>query len=478
MKNYFKKFSIMFVMTVILVLGCSISVFAVDTTYTGNLIPKMTSNTSPSGMVSASSTVSVCDAYLAFDKVSNRTDYYDVWEANSQTGWIYYKFDSAKIIGKYSLACTNAAQATLRMPKIWTFEGSNNGRDWTVLDTKENVTAWNYNEKKEFIINNNTSYIYYRVNVSANNGGEYLGIGEIEMMERVENKVSSIILDRLTMNLNVNDSQQLTATTDPAGAKVTWTSSDQSIVTVDSTGKVTAIKEGQAIITATTTDGSNLSATCTVTVTNPITPVISLNKISDSLTTGQTDNLVVTTTPAAVQVTWTSSDPSIATVDSTGKITAIKEGQASITATTADGLKATCIVTVANTTAPTENEYIVNTAYAKGDNTNNASGGVSIIFKGIAEAQLSVVKTADVDSVYVGDNFTYTLLVTNTSDKVAKAVVIKDAAPNHINFIVNGITTTEGKVDPSSTDKNVIVNVGDIQPLGTVTIKIPSTVVM
>lgn len=124
-----------------------------------------------------------------------------------------------------------------------------------------------------------------------------------------------------------------------------------------------------------------------------------------------------------------------------------------------------------------EQEYIVNTAYAKGDNTNNASGQVSIIFKGMAEAQLKVIKTADVDSVYVGDNFTYTIEVTNTSDKIAKSVVIKDNAPNHIQFIHSEVITTQGKVDSSSTSKNIIVNVGDIPPLGKVIIKIPVLVV-
>jgi uncharacterized repeat protein (TIGR01451 family) len=155
-----------------------------------------------------------------------------------------------------------------------------------------------------------------------------------------------------------------------------------------------------------------------------------------------------------------------------------------MTATMADGLTATCAVTVTpkgtepTEPEPTESEYIVNTAHAKGDNTNNASGEVSIIFKGVAEAQLSVVKTADVESVYVGDNFTYTIVVTNTSSKIAKAVVVNDNAPNHIQFTVSGVTTTQGKVDPSSTSKNIIVNVGDIPPLGRIIIKIPATVIL
>ncbi|NRT34149.1 putative repeat protein (TIGR01451 family) [Clostridium beijerinckii] len=212
---------------------------------------------------------------------------------------------------------------------------------------------------------------------------------------------------------------------------------------------------------------------------------ISLDKSSMNLTVGDSQQLTATTTPAAVEVTWKSSDSSIATVDSTGKVTGVKEGTCTITATTADGLTATCTVTVTPKTAeptnpdpdPTDSENIVNIAHAKGDNTNNAGGDVTIIFHGSADTTLSVVKTADVKDVWVGDNFTYTIVVANTGTKTAKAVVVNDPAPNHIDFLVNGVTSTQGKIDPSSTSKNIIVNVGDIAPGAIVTIKIPATVI-
>ncbi|AIY79533.1 hypothetical protein U728_523 [Clostridium botulinum 202F] len=210
---------------------------------------------------------------------------------------------------------------------------------------------------------------------------------------------------------------------------------------------------------------------------------ISLDKSSLSLKECSSDKLTETTTPSAVDIDWSSSDETVATVDSNGNVKAIKEGQATITAQIkGTDIKADCIVTVTKEDTepkPTdpEQEYIINTAYAKGDNTNNASGEVSIIFKGVAETQLKVVKTADVDSVYVGDNFTYTIEVTNTSDKIAKSVVIKDNAPNHIQFIPSEVITTQGKVDSNSTSKSIIVNVGDIPPSGKVTIKIPVLVV-
>ncbi|AIY79105.1 hypothetical protein U728_1064 [Clostridium botulinum 202F] len=210
---------------------------------------------------------------------------------------------------------------------------------------------------------------------------------------------------------------------------------------------------------------------------------ISLDKSSLNLKENNTKKLIATTTPSAVDIDWSSSDDAIATVDSNGNVKAIKEGQATITAQIkGTDIKADCIVTVTKEDTepkPTdpEQEYIINTAYAKGDNTNNASGQVSIIFKGVAEAQLKVVKTADVDSVYVGDNFTYTIEVTNTSDKTAKEVVINDSAPNHIQFIPSEVITTQGTIDSNSTSKSIIVNVGDIPPLGKVIIKIPVLVV-
>jgi uncharacterized protein YjdB len=74
----------------------------------------------------------------------------------------------------------------------------------------------------------------------------------------------SITLDKSSMDLTVGDSEQLTATTTPAGLGVFWTSSDSNVAIVDENGNVTGMKEGQVIITATTADG--LTTTCSVNV--------------------------------------------------------------------------------------------------------------------------------------------------------------------------------------------------------------------
>ncbi|AQR93728.1 Ig-like domain-containing protein [Clostridium saccharoperbutylacetonicum] len=201
---------------------------------------------------------------------------------------------------------------------------------------------------------------------------------------------------------------------------------------------------------------------------------LNLDKSSLDLNTGDTQNVIATTTPAGMQVAWTSSDTSVATVDSNGNVTGVKEGQATITAKTVQGnLSATCIVTVIE-----KSVQLVNTAYAKGDNTNISSGGTEIIFNGLAETTLSVVKISDAKTACVGDTFMYTIVVTNTGSKTAQKVVIKDSAPKHIKFITSGIVTTQGEVDSSSTWSDIAVNVGDILPSGTVKITIPVTVII
>jgi uncharacterized repeat protein (TIGR02543 family) len=132
---------------------------------------------------------------------------------------------------------------------------------------------------------------------------------------------------------------------------VTWESSNPDVATVNSSGMVTAISEGTAIITVTTTDG-NKTATCTVTVSATAIAVtsVSLNKTSATLTEGETEQLTPTINPSGAtnqNVTWSSSKPSVATVSSAGLITAVAEGTAIITVKTVDGEKtATCTVTV------------------------------------------------------------------------------------------------------------------------------------
>ena len=167
----------------------------------------------------------------------------------------------------------------------------------------------------------------------------------------VNQLVESISLNETEMTLYVGDDPTaLIATLSPneqINPILTWTSSKTSVATVDSEGNVTAKSNGTAVITVKTTDGSALSTTCTVTVYRH-TESISLNKSSLTLIKGNITTLTTTILPSTANktVSWTSSDESVATVDQTGKVTAVGFGQASITATTEDGGKtASCEVT-------------------------------------------------------------------------------------------------------------------------------------
>lgn len=95
---------------------------------------------------------------------------------------------------------------------------------------------------------------------------------EFNIVGYVFDKVEGIELDKIEMSLEVGESQQLTATVTPDDAaekSVAWSSSNENVAIVDQDGNVTAKAQGTAVITATTTDGSDLSASCNVSVTDP-----------------------------------------------------------------------------------------------------------------------------------------------------------------------------------------------------------------
>jgi len=160
--------------------------------------------------------------------------------------------------------------------------------------------------------------------------------------------VTSITLDRATFTMTEGDTQTLTATVKPDDASdktVTWTSSNTSVAKVDG-GKVTAVVQGTATITA---KAGDKTATCTVTVEKKVVPVtsISLNRTTLTMTEGDTQTLSATVKPDDASdktVTWTSSNTSVAKVDG-GKVTAVAQGTATITAKAGDKT-ATCAVTV------------------------------------------------------------------------------------------------------------------------------------
>lgn len=163
--------------------------------------------------------------------------------------------------------------------------------------------------------------------------------------------VSGVALNKKVATVNVGKKVTVKATVTPANADnktLVWTSSNTKIATV-SNGVVKGVKAGRVIITAKTTDGSNISATCTVTVKQPVTR-ISLSKKA-TMYTGKKLTLKAKVNPANASnkaLTWKSSNTKIAKVASNGVVTGVKAGTVKITATAKDGSRksATCTVTV------------------------------------------------------------------------------------------------------------------------------------
>ena len=202
--------------------------------------------------------------------------------------------------------------------------------------------------------------------------------------------VETVILDKTSETLLAGTTLQLTATITPTNAtntSVTWSSSNSTVATVNSSGLVTAVNAGTATITVTTVDGGK-TATCTVTVNPQAVPVetVTLDKTSETLLVGTTLQLTATITPANAtnkSVTWSSSNSTVATVNSSGLVTAAGVGTATITVTTVDGGKtASCTVTIYNVTGDrvfNASNITNNTTYQIGA-VKKAEGTYSIVY--------------------------------------------------------------------------------------------------
>lgn len=190
----------------------------------------------------------------------------------------------------------------------------------------------------------NTEYTYQ---VSAENSA-----GESELSESITvttdySPVASVAVSPKTNNLEVGATRQLNATVEPSTAKqdVTWSSDDKAIATVDANGKVTAVSEGQATITA---SAESETDTATVNVTEPVVDVtgVEVAPKTASFESGEAGNqqLTATVSPSDAtnkSVTYTiSPDADGLSVNGSGNITWTENtpaGEYTVTATTGDG---------------------------------------------------------------------------------------------------------------------------------------------
>ncbi|MDE5849111.1 MAG: Ig-like domain-containing protein, partial [Muribaculaceae bacterium] len=155
-------------------------------------------------------------------------------------------------------------------------------------------------------------------------GGDYSG-----NFKPIE--VSSVWFDQSDMTLTEGDEGLLFANIDPWDAtdqNLVWTSSDESIATVSTedgrNAIIKAVKEGESIITATSSNG--LSASCTIKVEKRFIEVqeITLSQYNLNIVEGESAVLTATVNPSDAtdkSLSWSSSDPSIASVSADGVVT-------------------------------------------------------------------------------------------------------------------------------------------------------------
>lgn len=277
--------------------------------------------------------------------------------------------NNLKYICSEGFSCCKRAEGSLSIPKSVEYIGEDafyncgfntikvNNKDCIVMDKAfgYDLIGYGYMLKKDF-------KLYGYSNSTADTYAKENGITFVALDKKTNPviKATSVKLNKKTLNLtrkNANVSAQLIGKVAPNNAtnsKLSWKSSNTKVATVTQNGKIIGKSRGTAKITVTTTDGSNISATCNVTVRQLVTKV-TLNKKAISLKAKGKAKQKTYTLKATVskdannkKVKWTTSNKKVAVVNSKGKVTAKKKGTCYISVTSTDGSRksAKCKVTV------------------------------------------------------------------------------------------------------------------------------------
>lgn len=217
-----------------------------------------------------------------------------------------------------------------------------------------------------------------------------------------------------TASVGVNNTATLAATIQPANASnkaLAWSSSDAGIVAVDQNGVLTGIAPGTATVTVTTQDGAK-TASSVVTASNVLITSIVLNQPAATVGVGDTTTIKATTAPVNASnktIVWSSSNPSIATVNAAGVVTAVAVGTASISAAAQDagGVTVGSAITVVSAGAC---GVLTNNGFESGfvnwiRNPNNAAATAGTSAR---SGLKSAVITADQGAINYGKTITVT----------------------------------------------------------------------
>ena len=275
-------------------------------------------------------------------------------------------------------------------------------------------------------------------------------------------EVESVSLNKSEMTLTEGESETLAATVTPENAEnksIIWSSNNEAVATVDANGTVIAKRAGTAVITATSTNGK--SAGCTVTVEKKQIPVteVRLSESTVGIVEGSTYKLTATVLPEnttdSKNVSWSSNNEAVATVDANGNVTAKRAGTAVITATSTNGKTAGCTVTVSKKEIPitevrlnkstetlTEGETTTLTATVLPENTTDSK---SVSWRSSNSEVATVDAKGTVTAKRAG---TAVITATSTNGKTAGCTVTvskKEIPIIEISLDKSSATLTEGE---------------------------------
>lgn len=219
---------------------------------------------------------------------------------------------------------------------------------------------------------------------------------------------------------------RLTAVIVPEGATskaVVWTSSNRAVATVTQDGVVTGVSPGTVTITCTATDGSGVSATCTVTVVQPFVPVSGISVQGGSVYVGHSLRLDPVVSPSGAtdrRLSWSSSNAAVAQVSQNGIVTGVSAGTVTITCSAMDGsgVSATCTVTVSS--IPVASISVQTDGVVQAGGTLSLTAAVSpsdATFKGVVWTSSDTsVATVDQNGVVTGVSAGVAAITVTASD--------------------------------------------------------------
>ena len=206
---------------------------------TADQVPDMTSDTAPSGTVTATGEINSSEAKWRAFTDDGATSHWHV----ASMGFIAYDWGEGN--GKTITKCRIMGPDTVSAPKDFTIDGFT-GSDWENLDTVTNQTSWTAGVFRDFEFANTTSYEKYRINITATEG-THVVIDEIEFTE-------SIIPDNVTLISNAT-----TALAQPSNAFIVVWQEDVDAITLNTDLKAWASRDGTNYYQATLSEVASLS---------------------------------------------------------------------------------------------------------------------------------------------------------------------------------------------------------------------------